>query len=47
MMKKEIPNKRRFTRSTAANENNYGILRNPLHIKSFYVEIYVGTGGHL
>jgi hypothetical protein len=47
VMKKEVPNKRGFARSTAPNENHYGILGNPLHIKALYVEIYVGAGGHV
>ena len=47
MMKKEVPNKRGFARSATPDKNHYGILGNPLHIKAFYVEIYVGAGGHV
>ena len=47
VMEKEVPNESGFARSAASNENHYGILGNPLHVKAFYVEIYVGAGGHV
>jgi len=47
VMEKEIPNKSGFARSTAPDENYYGILGNPLHIESLNVEIHVTRGGHV
>ena len=47
VMEEEIPNEGGFARSAPPDENHYGILGNPLHIKPFYVEIYVCAGCHV
>ena len=47
VVEKEIPNEGGFARSAPPDENDYGILGDPLHIKSFYVEIYVCAGCHV